>query len=362
MAAHSDLNQLLYRLGRDEAFLRSYNNAAALLPQVGLIPLGKAHFLLQLERFADAQEAYAQAAKLMPDNAASHDGLALAFAGQRDFENAIRAHERAVRLESDSAQAWCNFARTLLCAGDAKKSAVMAERALAREPFHQGALAIWGNALSLTGDGRAELLNDYENFVQMFDLEPPQGFADMDAFNIALNDYLDRLHIDKREFTNQTLRGGTQTLENLFGSGHAPVEALRQRIDEAVGRYIANLKEHPQHPLAGRRAAQFLYAGSWSSRLHDCGFHTNHIHQKGWISSAYYVALPDAIEDEAAKQGWIKFGEPPFDIGLKTRRAIKPAPGRLVLFPSYMWHGTVPFHSANARTTIAFDVVPMSRA
>ena len=34
------------------------------------------------------------------------------------------------------------------------------------------------------------------------------------------------------------------------------------------------------------------------------------------------------------------------------------APGRLVLFPSYMWHGTIPFHDAQPRTTIAFDVVP----
>jgi len=29
-----------------------------------------------------------------------------------------------------------------------------------------------------------------------------------------------------------------------------------------------------------------------------------------------------------------------------------------VLFPSYTWHGTVPFHDKAARTTIAFDVVP----
>jgi Putative 2OG-Fe(II) oxygenase len=37
---------------------------------------------------------------------------------------------------------------------------------------------------------------------------------------------------------------------------------------------------------------------------------------------------------------------------------VQPAPGRLVLFPSYMWHGTIPFHDAQPRTTIAFDVVP----
>jgi hypothetical protein len=40
------------------------------------------------------------------------------------------------------------------------------------------------------------------------------------------------------------------------------------------------------------------------------------------------------------------------------RRAVQPVPGRLVLFPSYMWHGTIPFHAATARTTIAFDAIP----
>jgi hypothetical protein len=70
--------------------------------------------------------------------------------------------------------------------------------------------------------------------------------------------------------------------------------------------------------------------------------------------------LPDAVAGEEQKQGWIKFGEPSFEAGLKdpVRRAIQPKPGRLVLFPSYMWHGTVPFRDARARTTIAFDAVP----
>jgi hypothetical protein len=73
------------------------------------------------------------------------------------------------------------------------------------------------------------------------------------------------------------------------------------------------------------------------------------------------VAVPDAVQDESARQGWIKFGEPSLDLALKKpiRRAIQPAQGRLVLFPSYMWQGTVPFHDKSARTTIAFDVVPM---
>src|SRR6185437_13137606 len=104
----------------------------------------------------------------------------------------------------------------------------------------------------------------------------------------------------------------------------------------------------------------FHYSGSWSSRLRDCGFHVNHVHPYGWISSCYYVAVPRAVDDASARQGWIKFGEPGLDVPLQDaiRRAIQPRPGRLVLFPSYMWHGTIPFHDAQSRTTIAFDVVP----
>ena len=110
--------------------------------------------------------------------------------------------------------------------------------------------------------------------------------------------------------------------------------------------------------LLRRRSGDFRFSGSWSSRLADCGYHVDHIHPKGWISSCYYVAVPDAVRDESARQGWIKFGQPAARQELTPRRAVQPAPGRLVLFPSYMWHGTNPFRSEAVRTTIAFDVVP----
>ena len=38
--------------------------------------------------------------------------------------------------------------------------------------------------------------------------------------------------------------------------------------------------------------------------------------------------------------------------------AVRPEPGRLVLFPSYLWHGTAPFETDESRLTIAFDVLP----
>jgi hypothetical protein len=72
------------------------------------------------------------------------------------------------------------------------------------------------------------------------------------------------------------------------------------------------------------------------------------------------VTVPEATNDPGTRSGWIKFGEPSLELPLKNpiRRAVQPVPGRLVLFPSYMWHGTIPLQANSPRTTIAFDVTP----
>lgn len=80
------------------------------------------------------------------------------------------------------------------------------------------------------------------------------------------------------------------------------------------------------------------------------------------MSSAFYVSLPAAVRDgpEHAHAGWIQFGQPLEELGLdlSPRRTIRPLPGYLALFPSYMWHGTVPFTDAKPRVTIASDMQP----
>lgn len=53
--------------------------------------------------------------------------------------------------------------------------------------------------------------------------------------------------------------------------------------------------------------------------------------------------------------GWIKFGETRYPV---PGGVVQPRAGRLLLFPSYMWHGTNPIHGSEPRTAIAFDAVP----
>jgi len=95
-------------------------------------------------------------------------------------------------------------------------------------------------------------------------------------------------------------------------------------------------------------------------RLHTSGFHTNHVHPRGWISSACYIELPDGMSDAQTRDGILTFGEPGIATTptLAAEYSVRPSVGLLVLFPSYFWHGTVPFHSSQARLTVAFDAVP----
>ena len=71
------------------------------------------------------------------------------------------------------------------------------------------------------------------------------------------------------------------------------IRALRAAIVDAVERHIAQLPPpEPGHPSsADRDAAPIRFSGSWSVRLTGGGFHANHVHPAGWISSAFYVAL-----------------------------------------------------------------------
>jgi tetratricopeptide (TPR) repeat protein len=365
--AHRELNALLYRLDKDGEFLASYDQAVRRIPlsrapESGALLLQKAGFLISAERFEEARECFARVAAMAPNSAGPQNGLASAYVGLGRLDLSIAAYEKSLALQPDDLATRVNLACVLLEAGESKRALRLTEELVPQMPLDQATLAVHELALRANDDPRAERLSDYERHVQIFDLDAPPGFSSMEEFNAALNAHLDTMHTDRREHIDQTLRHGTQTAPALLGGRNALLGALRLRIEEAVGAYIARMPNgEDTHPLAGRRTNGFSFAGSWSSRLHDRGFHTNHVHPMGWISSCYYVAVPDVVLDETAKQGWIKFGEPSFKIAMRdaVRRAVRPVPGRLVLFPSYMWHGTVPFHSAAARTTIAFDAVPM---
>ncbi len=210
-------------------------------------------------------------------------------------------------------------------------------------------------AWRLAGDRQLEWLEANPDFVRTFDLT--SGLPPLDRLATALR----ALHLANGEFLDQSVRGGTQTDGPLFKRIDPIIRQVRSAIVGAVEAYQSELPPiDPNHPLLRHhRDRRVRFSGSWSVRLRGGGRHSNHVHPQGWISSALYVSLPHERSDEAEDAGWLTLGEPDdqMQLNLPPVRKVRPKVGQLVLFPSWMWHGTVPF-SHGERLTVAFDVSP----
>lgn len=349
--------------------------------QTGEDPFG--HYAALAERHPDDSNAwvawanalalnrdYAGAARVAADGALRHPAapdlplLALFGKGMAgEAEGPARQLADMLRADPDNELLWTAVAQIGLRGGLPEEAAEAAARTVAKYPHHQSAWSILSLAWRVLGDPREHWLCDYERFVMAVDVPSPEGDMAPRDYAAAVAEALRQRHKTLAAPGNQSLRHGTQTGGSLFDDPDPAIQRFKNAVSRAAAKAMAALPDDPDHPFLSRKATRFRFSGSWSVKLKPGGgHHVPHFHSVGWMSSAYYAALPPAdAETRRRHEGWIEFGRPPADFGLDLapRRVIEPAEGRLVLFPSYMWHGTVPFGSGE-RLTAAFDYQPLT--
>lgn len=300
-----------------------------------------------------------QAADALPTDVAVQLAAAQAAVLAQDLRAADLRMAVAERLAPGSLQVLNQAAIVHLAAGRPAAALAVARQGLRAAPLDQSLLGWAATAARACGDPLAGLLNDYAGLVRPQTLETPAGWRDLPSFLSDLAGALRALHVYERQPLNQSVRGGLQTLQNLSRSRHPVIASLFRALEEPIQRYIRELGPG-EDPHRSRASAGFRFRGAWSVRLKPGGFHADHFHPQGWISSAFYVETPDEALDRGGQEGWIRFGKPPIPTSpvLEAEYHVRPEPGRLVLFPSYMWHGTVPFMTDESRMTVAFDLVP----
>src|SRR6185437_6045725 len=214
-------------------------------------------------------------------------------------------------------------------------------------------------AARLMGDPLYGRLYDYDRLVRVYELQPPAGWQSMEQLNAALSQTLRGRHRFASHPLDQSLRNGSQTARNLLAEADPAIQAIIAAFAGPIESYCAVLGANPDHPLSALNTGAARLHGCWSIELRRDGFHVNHFHNEGWLSSAYYVSVPEEVADTQGRSGWLKFGEPRLPVpGLDADHFVQPQPGRLVLFPSYMWHGTNAIRGTRTRLTVAFDAVP----
>jgi hypothetical protein len=242
-------------------------------------------------------------------------------------------------------------ARHRLRTGEWDRAGRLVARELQADPWSVRGWALQGLLWRLLGDGRNDWLHEQPGLYAAHQLELEEPAI------AAVAERLRNLHKTRAHPLGQSLRGGTQTRGRLFERLEPEVEVLRQAVRRTLERHWASLPPLDEtHPLLRHRAARPEFAGSWSVRLTDGGFHVAHIHPRGVLSSACYLRVPPISGD----QGHLEIGGAPPELGLPLAplASFAPQPGRMILFPSTLYHGTRPF-PIGERLTAAFDVVPL---
>ena len=87
-------------------------------------------------------------------------------------------------------------------------------------------------------------------------------------------------------------------------------------------------------------------------------FQDSHIHSGGWVSGVFYLKT---VEAPTQNEGAIEFGLHGYDYLVKNedypRQTYQPFNGDIILFPSSLFHKTIPVIKDVERCVISFDLL-----
>jgi hypothetical protein len=135
------------------------------------------------------------------------------------------------------------------------------------------------------------------------------------------------------------------------------LQATLAEIDRRAAHYVANWTKSDH--VISRWVPRTFTVCHWAMISHGEGYNVPHIHSKGWVTGVLYVAGPDCVDAGNGSPGALRIGPPAGaaeSLGWPDI-TVAPAPGTLVLMPSYYTHWTVPLGRPALRISIAFDLM-----
>ncbi|MFW5451446.1 MAG: tetratricopeptide repeat protein [Methylophagaceae bacterium] len=336
-------------------------------------------------KLGDAIDSYNKALELDPDYAEVHSNLGEVLRDQGRYDESVQFYKQAIELDPDLPVANYSLAVYLYDSGNLEEAlehfqrsqfADWQERSLyclyktsKFEEFKQGLEKLHAQKhnspflATLTGHYAENFgTEDDYNFCPnpldfVFHTEIPELKGDSALLKQLLHD-IREAHVEEK--MQGRLVNGVQSAGNLFKRSEPAFRELGECVKRAIQRYSDNfadvdcifVKDFP---------TKFEFASSWFVKMNQGGHLNSHIHEEGWVSGAMYLSLPTQKKHE--HEGSIEVSTHGDDYPKRhdnfPAKAISPTVGDIVMFPSSVFHRTIPFSSDEERICIAFDLKPM---
>jgi uncharacterized protein (TIGR02466 family) len=343
------LSHALAKLGKFEEATGCLRSAVALSPEAFELRIRLVEILFDQDFFDEALLHVEQALVLAPDEPRAkrfHFDLLALMGAQLEIA-------RLSAFLPDSAHLM-NVAAKSLGAGSTLE---LCESIFAERPGHT--YATYLKALSLAQLGAAEeacrIISTTGRLIGISELPTPPGYSDGASFRQALAEEIRQNPTLAGDHRGKAAQAGLQT-RSLRQPGAVAVEALLRQIRQAIEAYERRLVDEDDELISYRPARARIEP--WAMVCGGDGRQNSHVHPRGWVTGVYYVSAPRP-DGANTYRGPLVIGavnagqtaEPPWGT-----REIEPVPGRLVLFPSYVPHATLPSGVPGDRISIAFDI------
>ena len=417
-----NLGIALNHLNQFDEAIKAYQQAIALRPNFFEAHGNLGTVLQKLGQLDAAITSYKKGLAINPQDARGHFNLGTALRDQGNLKEAISSYQKAISLFPNYTDAYNNLGETLRDSGDMDAAVKHYQAALSRNPNHPNANYNMGEFLYLAKKYseaaayferaqlddwqarnmyclyKAERFDDFKSkldevvkstrhtepfiatlsthFATNFDQEDPYNFC-KNGFDFVYQNSIPALaepnspllkqllydieNADIAERVQGMLHYGKQSAGNLF---KRPESSFKQ-LAELVMQEFSNYKNHFANAnceLIKSFPEQYEFTSSWYVKMQQGGHLSPHIHEIGWISGAVYLAIPASNGNEAAFEYGIHGDHYPIQAPKTVSdfpvASTMPRVGDIVLFPSSLFHRTIPFSANEARICIAFDLKP----
>ena len=388
--AYGNLGTILQRQGKLEQAIASYQKGLKINPQDARGHFNCGTALRDKGDLVAAIDCYKKAIQLFPNYTDAHNNLGETLRDFGDMDAAVKSYQAALALNPEHANANYNMAEFLYLAKKYDEAIPYFERSQLEDWQARRLYCLYkaekfdafkANRDVLAGGMPntlpfvATLSTHYSiNFNQpdpynfcknAFDFVYQKAIPELAAPNSALLKALlhDINHADIAERVQGMLTNGKQSAGNLFKRPEASFRTLAELIKQAFLNY-KNTFKHADCELILSFPTELEFTSSWYVKMRQGGHLSPHIHEIGWLSGAVYLAMPTPINKP--NEGAFEYGThgddypilPPQQLSSFRTAHVMPKVGDIVLFPSSLFHRTIPFNANEERICIAFDLKP----
>ena len=346
--AHNNLGNALKELGKLKEAATSYRQAIKIKPDYTKAHFNLGNILNDFGKFKEAIPSLLLALKIKPNFNDAHNCLAISYKKLGKFEKAITHYKKANSSESRAQILQClyilkktneyNKYLSKLCKNDPKNlKAASISTFVSNQLNLENIYPFCKNPLKFIF-----FKNIKSNFV---------------PFKKLINSLINESNNLTFVWEDRTTKKGFQSKGNLFALQTLSIVNLKNIIIKAINEYKIKYKSKSDGFIT-QWPHKFTLLG-WYNKLLKHGHQQSHIHPGGWLSGCFYLKMPKPLKKG---EGAISFGLHGYDYPIVNSNIPNyqyfPIEGDLILFPSSLFHKTLPFSSNDERHVIAFDTIP----